>query len=163
MTTLRDWKAEVRALLGGARFSYPVPADANFVRDAAVEPVVGAGIPPDLAEFYGEIGEVSLPDIGNGFFIHSAATLPAAAETGLPVAVTTPAVGVVATFGSDGGGGLFCMAVRDGAIYHLPSGEVLAGVYDGEPRMVATDLDGFLERLLRAVRAFVASGDIETV
>jgi hypothetical protein len=167
-----EWKAAVRAQLDqlGAvfeqRFGFPFDEESNFVSDA--EKAVPAGgaetaLPPDLAQFYEEIGEVSLPDINNGYFIHPAARLPAAADWGLPTRVDVESIGDVATFGSDGGGGFLCMERRTGSIYHLPPGELVGGVYSGGlggPRKIADDFPSFLQRLLVVIREFVTSGTV---
>ncbi|MEV6963895.1 hypothetical protein AB0M47_02190 [Hamadaea sp. NPDC051192] len=104
---------------------------------------------------------MSLPDINNGYFIRPADRLPVAADWGLPTRVDVESIGEVATFGSDGGGGFFCLARHRGVIYHLPAGRVDVGVYTGglgDPRMIADDFEAFLTRILVVIREFVVSG-----
>jgi len=170
MNVVAEWKTAVRAQLTqlGAvfeqRFGYPLDEDSNFVSDADQETLAGvseAAFPPALAEFYAEVGEVSLPDINNGYFIHPADRLLVAADWGLPVRVDVGEIGDVATFGSDGGGGFFCASRRSGVIYHLPPGELVDGVYSGGlggTRVVGENLESFLRRLLVVIREFVTQG-----
>ncbi len=170
MNGIAEWKTAVRAQLDQLevvfeqRFGYPFDEGSNFVRDADQVFLAGGGqaaFPPALAEFYAEIDEVSLPDINNGYFIHPANRLPVAADWGLPIRVDVGSIGDVATFGSDGGGGFFCMDRRSGWIYHLPPGQLVDGAYAGglgDPRMIAENLDVFLQRLLVVIQEFVVSG-----
>ncbi|GIF25585.1 hypothetical protein BJ973_003863 [Actinoplanes tereljensis] len=166
MNGIADWKADVRAELErlGAgfeeRFGYPFGADENFVS----EPETGGSdttLPPALAAFYAEVGAVSLPDVHNGYFIHPASRIPMSAEWGLPVRAEVDDIGEVVTFGTDGSGGFFSLAPADGSVYHLPSGELLNGIYRGglgAPQRVAKDFPEFLDRLLAVLREFTADG-----
>ncbi|MGK5627942.1 hypothetical protein [Streptomyces sp. URMC 123] len=65
-------------------------------------------IPADLTTMYWVIDEVSLPDVENGFFIHSASTVASDfREYGcIQIAGEEPAL----VFASDGGGRLFALA-----------------------------------------------------
>lgn len=147
-----------------ARFGYPLEGGANFVNDP--DQVVQAGgseplLPLALALFYDEVGEVSLPDIHNGYFIHPAGRSSSSVDWGLPVRVEADSIGRVVTFGSDGGGGFFSLAFADGSVYYLPPGQIVEGIYGGglgEPRKIAHDLSEFLDRLLVVIRDFVAKG-----
>ncbi|SCF30092.1 hypothetical protein [Micromonospora chokoriensis] len=170
MSGIAGWKTNVRAELDRlgqvfeARFGYPLEDGANFVSDA--DQVAQAGgskplLPPALALFYDEVGEVSLPDIHNGYFIHPASRFPSSVDWGLPVRVEADSIGSVATFGSDGGGGFFSLVSADCSAYYLPPGQVVDGIYSGglgEPRKIAHDLSEFLDRLLVVIRDFVARG-----
>ncbi|MCP2329535.1 hypothetical protein HDA40_008042 [Hamadaea flava] len=170
MTGVADWKAALRthldqlAVVFEQRFGYPFDEESNFVSDADQELPTGGdatAFPPALADFYAEVGEVSLPDVNNGYFIHPADRLPVAADWGLPTRVDVGSIGEVATFGSDGGGGFFCLARHRGVIFHLPPGRVDDGVYTGglgDPRLIADDFEGFLARILVVIGEFVASG-----
>jgi hypothetical protein len=170
MSGITDWKTSVRAELDQlgrvfeGRFGYPFDETANFVSDADQGFKAGGSeppLPPALALFYAEVGEASLPDIHNGYFIHPANRIPASVDWGLPVRAEVDSIGDIVTFGSDGGGGYFCVARSDGSIYYLPPGQIVDGIYSGglgEPRKIARDLPEFLARLLAVVREFVASG-----
>jgi hypothetical protein len=170
MSGIAEWKADLRAQLDHLatvfeeRFGYPLEEDSNFVRDAdqGVQVQGGGALPlQTLAEFYAEVGEVSLPDVHNGYFIHPASRLPASIDWGLPVRVDVGSIGDVATFGSDGGGGLFCVALADAAVYYLPPGQIVDGIYSGgmgAPKRIATDFADFLQRLLAVTREFVVTG-----
>lgn len=172
MNGIAEWKTGIRAQLDQLsivfeeRFGYLFDEDANFVRDADQEFRAGGDksvFPPALASFYSEVGEVSLPDIHNGYFIHPAERLPVAADWGLPTRVDVGSVGHVSTFGSDGGGGLFCLAHGSEAVYYLPPGQIVEGVYGGglgRPKRIAPDFATFLRLLLDAVRQFVATGPL---
>lgn len=122
-------------------------------------------MPSDLLRWYRWVREVSLPDVANGYFVHA------------PDLVTAHALGAgvrrisgrhndsVVVFGSDGGGTLYALRAPSGtAVYRLPAGLVLAGVYfnDHDPRyaVVAPSLVGFLDLLRDAVRHFTATGEI---
>lgn len=91
MSGIIEWKANVRAELGRLsqvfedRCGYPLEEGANFVSDAGQDTQAGGSddpLPPALALFYSEVGEVSLPDIQNGYFIHPANRLPVSVEWG---------------------------------------------------------------------------------
>ncbi|GIM94064.1 hypothetical protein [Paractinoplanes toevensis] len=166
MSGITDWKTDVRAELERLgtgfeeRFGYPFGADENYVD----EPEAGGNdipLPPALAAFYAEVGAVSLADVHNGYFIHPATQIPMSAEWGRPVRAEVDDIGDVVTFGTDGSGGFFSLAPSDGSVYHLPAGELVAGIYRGglgDPVKVAKDFPEFLDRLLGVVREFTADG-----
>nr|BFE60283.1 hypothetical protein GCM10020063_048090 [Dactylosporangium thailandense] len=122
--------------------------------------------PDEIVALHRHVGPVSLPDIGNGYFIHALDGLPAvldqqdrADQIGGPFAENIDVV----VFGSNGGGDLYAMAVTDGRVFRLRDAAYLGGVYDGTARgitVVGADLRDFLERLLSAVTAFAVRGDI---
>jgi hypothetical protein len=158
----RRWRAELQAELKELAprfeedFGFPLDEEANFVGSAPPAGPPGP-LPPALAHFYSQITQVWLSDVGNGWFIHPADWIPLAAERGL--ATRTPALGPVLTFGSDGGGGQFTVALATGRIYHLPPAGLVDGTYFGEPVPIAPDFEAFLEWLLITIRRFVTSGD----
>ncbi|MGI5525837.1 hypothetical protein ACQEUX_33540 [Micromonospora sp. CA-259024] len=170
MESFRQWKADVRSAVVELeavfedRFGYPADPDANFVSDADLGFQVGeddALFPPALASFYAEVGEVSLPDVHIGYFIHPAKRLAEAIDWGQPVRVESSISADVATFGSDGGGGFYCVIRDSGAIYYLPSGHIADGLYTGgleNPRHIAPDFQSFLDKLLAVAKEFVATG-----
>jgi hypothetical protein len=168
---LESWKAQLRSALADlrqtfeTRMGYPLDPDGNFVRDAEAHELdkrSDQGIKSDqLRTFYGSVGEVSLVDVHIGYFLHPKGRLAQAAEWGLPIRVEAPPCGRVETFGSDGGGGFFCVFLEDGRVYYLPPGHIEDAVYSGglgQPSLVAEDLNAFLDRLLAVVRQFAATG-----
>ncbi|MGW4204911.1 hypothetical protein [Streptomyces sp. NPDC004726] len=108
----------------------------------------------DLLTFYESIGEVVLPDVGNGFFVHSACdVLHRLAEEG-PVFVPEaddPHGMVIAS----NGGGIFYVADRGGAIHRSRTASLDGAEFD----KVADNLPRFLEHVRRCVVLFVESGE----
>jgi hypothetical protein len=160
-----DWKAQMVPVLDQLRQGfeqwYGYPPGENAVRDAVPGAPVVAGLPPLLAEFYAEVGEVSLPDVHIGYFVHPAGWLAEAAERGLPVRMTGAVEGDLIPFGSTGGGDPFVVLRSDGSVLHLPPGRIDDGTYlaAAAPAVVAADLRGFLQRLLDVTREFVTTGE----
>lgn len=153
--TVARLEANSQSLLG-----YPVGAGENVVAEA-----VAAGLPdlpPSLAALYRVIGEVSLPDIGNGYFIHPPGHLAESVARGMPVRADTAVLaGPVVTFGSGGGGTLYCISAGSGTVWALPEGEIDNGVYRGgmaAPRLIAASVEEFLDRLLEEATGFVETG-----
>lgn len=107
-------------------------------------------VPPALLSLYSVVDGVSLPDVGNGYFVHP----PSAAAEHLDeygaVRLTEDNCGVV--FASDGGGTLYAIGA-DGRIHRST-----APSWVDEFEVVATDLRDFLEQLRRTVVRFVATG-----
>ena len=77
MTATTVWKTDIRSALAELnvvferRFGYP--PGANFVSGADVGQQGRTGnvvLPSALAEFYAEVGQLSLPDVHIGYFIH---------------------------------------------------------------------------------------------
>jgi hypothetical protein len=153
-----------------ARFGYEAgentigePASASVLAAAAAHPA----LPQALLDFYGTIGEVSLPDVGNGYFIHSLALVLAELDSDDPFVVRRipgDHDDEVVVFGSDGGGTRYALAARTGPpVYRLDSdGGVDHGLYRFDRPgwgPVAADLSSFLELLHRAVWHFVDTGE----
>ena len=145
---------------------YAFDATDNYVSDADHESLPSEGImhlPSSLADLYGEIGEVSLPDVYNGYFIHPFDVLMRSGATGVPTRVESNIQAHVLTFGSDGGGGLFCLSKSDGVVYYLPTGLIEEGTYRGgmgSVSQVAPDLITFLFLLLDQVKEFALTGGV---
>ncbi|MGW0859416.1 hypothetical protein [Streptomyces sp. NPDC002690] len=124
--------------------------DRRAARDLARESLAFG----DLLTFYESFGAVALPDVGNGYFIHSARELlRRLSEEG---AVFMPEAddphGLV--IGSDGGGGLF-VADRGGAIHRTRTAAPGGAEFD----RVADDLPEFLDLLRGAVVRFAETGE----
>lgn len=140
------------------RMGYP-PGDNRVGRqlDAtrlALIDEMGQLFPPDLAMFARVVGEVSLPDIGNGWFVLSPL---GRARIGPPYNVD------VVLFAADGGRTTYAVPVRrSGPVLRLREvGETAPGVFGGERVDVsAPHLRGLLAGLLDAVRLFARTGGI---
>ncbi|MFE2021542.1 hypothetical protein ACFW9O_26225 [Streptomyces sp. NPDC059499] len=63
--------------------------------------------PSDLTTLYRVLGEVSLPDVGNGYFIHRSSTVAEHFRQYGPVQINDEPPALV--FASDGGGHLFAV------------------------------------------------------
>jgi hypothetical protein len=175
MTAIAQWKAEMRSILTELnaafeqRFGYA--SGNNRVTDAEVGELGRMAFPSALAEFYAEIGELSMPDVHVGYFIHPL-ELVTSPISGHPTRVEIEIDGHilnddVVTFGSDGGGGLFCVSRSNGAIYNLPPGRIDENnVYFGglcDPRYVASNLEAFLQRTLTVTKEFAIHGSTEGI
>jgi hypothetical protein len=177
MTAIAQWKAEMRSLLTELnavfeeRFCYP-PGD-NMVADADVgelERIDMLALPAVLAAFYAEVGELSIPDVHNGYFILPLDMLNSRITRALPTRVEIEIDGQplnddVVSFGADGGGGFFCMSRSNGAIYYLPVGRVDKigenNVYSGglcDPEFVVPSFEAFLQRILTVTKGWAIDG-----
>ncbi|WLW54264.1 SMI1/KNR4 family protein [Streptomyces sp. YU58] len=137
------------------------PPDLNQVRPAdeddrdAARALAGAGAAPaDLVTFYDVIGDISWPDVGNGYFIDPARdVLGRLTEYG--------AVGIGPGQEADGlvvgsnGGGLSYVVTPDGAIHRTRT----ASLDEPELDRVADDLRQFLRLLEQSLTRFVATGE----
>jgi len=98
-----------------------------------------------------------LQDIHNGIFLHPLAQILEGVEAGEPTRTTGEHAGAILPFGSDGGGERFVLTT-DGGILHLAGGAVRAATFDGTNariRQISGSFNGFLERVLQDVGAFV--------
>ncbi|RKN22044.1 hypothetical protein D7147_04700 [Micromonospora musae] len=167
---LETWREDLRKAVASAvqdfedRYGYP--PDENVVSEpdtiaAEQLAVVRPAIPDDLVNLYAAVGVVDLPDIGNGFFLHTASHVAHAQEARNLWHVRGRHDADVVVFASDGGGTQYALATPPGsAVYRLPPDLVLDGIYTSEdPRfdVAAPDLSTFLDRLLQAVKTFAAS------
>ena len=114
----------------------------------------------DLIDFYRCIGQVSLPDVGNGYFIHPADLVARQAADGEPRRIGPPHELDVLVFGSDGGGALYAVpAAKPGPVYRLRECTIKDRIaIAGDIQVVAVDYRTFLQRLQIAVEAFAATG-----
>ncbi|TYC20177.1 hypothetical protein [Micromonospora sp. MP36] len=165
---VRRWREDVNAcldrLLPGFEVCCGYPADRHTVggpaREEELASLVGMHPPDDLLVWYGQVRDVNLPDIGNGYFLHEPGLVARRDVTSVRGRFTADVV----VFASDGGGTLFAVeAVTGSPVYRLPVGEIAAGVYRSEdPRfdVVAENLAGFLDRLRDAVGLFATTGTV---
>ncbi|MFD7022410.1 hypothetical protein [Promicromonospora sukumoe] len=134
---------------------------AGRVRAASTErkAVLPSTTPNSLVELYDAIDELSLLFVDEGYVIHPAAWLNEASERGHPErVVANGAHADVVTFGSDGVGGYFALAVDGGHVLYVPPTEdrdTVPTVGAGGVREIAADLDAFLRQLLDIVDAHV--------
>ncbi|MEV0093882.1 hypothetical protein [Streptomyces sp. NPDC050738] len=161
---LAEWREQINeavtALLTHFEDDYGYRPGANEVR-AADEDDLRAALDfsreplafTDLAAFYSSVGEVSLPDIGNGYFIHSARqVLHQLAEEG-PVFLPESDDPQGMVIASNGGGQLYA-ADWGGAIHRSRTAS-----QESEFDRVADDLPAFLDLVRRAVLRFTRSGE----
>jgi hypothetical protein len=122
----------------------------------AAEALSAAGVPADLVDFYSHVEAVNLPDVDNGYFIHSADRVLDGIRGEQPTELTGTVRDTITVFGSDGGGGLFAVNQAGDRVYRLGGGSLIGSTYDAddsEATVTASSLWEFLEGL----RAKVAS------
>ncbi|MFF3920718.1 hypothetical protein ACFYZB_46505 [Streptomyces sp. NPDC001852] len=138
-----------------AGYGYP-PDDNTVVRATpeigrlAVAALSAQGVTGDLLDFYTQIEEVSLPDLGNGIFIHSAESVAGGISGNQPTEVVGALNERITVFGSDGGGALIALAASNGRILKLHGGAWAGSQYDVEDSGVddiAPSLWVFLEQV----------------
>ena len=167
------WKADIRAALMDVKAvfqeRYGYPPGENSATDPEVsgeEQTDNVAIPSSLVAFYLDVGELSIPDVHNGYFIHTL-ELVKRGNWGHPKRIEVEIDGQalnedILTFGSNGGGHLFCINRSNGAIYELPHGEINEhNVYLGglcNPKLVASSFEEFLHRLLSMTKDFAVGG-----
>jgi hypothetical protein len=173
MRRLRAWRTEVQTTLRSLLprfeqvFGYPpghneLAAAADPADIASLATHDDPRVPDDLLAFYQVIGEVSLADIGNGYFIHRP-DLVLGHATGLLRRVTGRHTDAVVVFGSDGGGTLYALAAGSGSpVYRLPPDRIVEGTYASDQdgfRVVAGNLWDFLDQLRHAIQRFADTGE----
>ncbi|MFK0249919.1 hypothetical protein ACIQUM_34910 [Amycolatopsis azurea] len=138
-----------------ARFGYPPGENRVFAGDrddsGVLEELAKLGAPAGLLDFYAQVREVSLPDVGNGIFLHPAGHVIAGLLGAMPTRLTGAVEDEIIVFGSDGGGSLFALSKAGGHIRRLRGGSFLEGAYEADPRgtmVVAKDLREFLDGIL---------------
>ncbi|WP_157441540.1 hypothetical protein [Actinoplanes awajinensis] len=142
---VRRWRDDMRALAerinGGFQERYGfAPGEHRISGPAADEE--WPGVPEDLSIFYSVVGEVSLPDVHVGYWVHrpSLDGFPEALSDGRRIVV----------FGTDGGGGMFALPDAGQPVLHLVEGGLHDGVHDADHvTEVAADLREFLVFLHR--------------
>ncbi|MDT7843352.1 SMI1/KNR4 family protein [Streptomyces justiciae] len=151
---VRDWcersSSALSVLMPTFLETHGFAPDENVVTLATDESHAATGalveltpIPSDLTTLYWVICEVSLPDVGNGYFVHSASMVADHfREYGsVPIADEWPAL----VFASDGGGHLFAVT-GSGRVWRSTT----ASWFD-DFEVVAPSVQEFLERIGREV------------
>jgi hypothetical protein len=167
---LAEWRASVTAQAGQlletfqSRFGFepgvnqlgPPAAEQALASLQAIVPRPAA----DLIDFYRCIGQVSLPDVGNGYFIHPADLVARQAADGEPRRIGPPHELDILVFGSDGGGALYAVpAAKPGPVYRLRECSIKDGIASaGDIQIIAMDYRTFLQHLESAVETFAATG-----
>jgi hypothetical protein len=167
---LSAWRTSVTAilaeLLSTFRQRFGFEAGTNELGSPASEEAVAslAALQPaparDLLTLYRNVGEVSLPDVGNGYFIHSPSLV--ISQRGEPHRIGPPFDVDVLVFASDGGGALYALpAAEAGPVYRLRDCAIWDGLAGaGEIQTVAKDLQEFLQHLETAVSTYTRTGDL---
>ena len=153
-TWAADITAHVQSVLSAFDTYYPFPPGENEVVPADLDQSSLDVTPPDLNVFYKVIKEVTMSDIGNGFFIHPSDRVGAQLAED-PVLLSDGNTGTV--FASNGGGFLYAIG-PDNTVHRSHDASTGSGF---EP--VATDLRDFLGQVRNAVAHFAATrtpGDI---
>ncbi|WP_430785451.1 hypothetical protein [Actinoplanes sp. G11-F43] len=151
-----DVRADIAVLVGTfeSRFGF-APGEHGVSGPATADELAGLaavpGVPGDLVSFHRVVGEVRLPDVNNGYWIHQP-PLPGAD----PCLLSDGRAVVV--FGSDGGGAMFALGGGSGMpVLRLAGGSLTGGVYDADcATEIAADLWEFLASVRREVAEFVA-------
>jgi hypothetical protein len=126
----------------------------------AVRVLALAGIPRELLEFYSRVEEVSLPDVGNGMFVHSAQAVVEGVAGDQPTEVVGAVQDTITVFASDGGGGLFALNRAGEKVYRLSGGALIGPTYDVDDdgvQVISSGFSGFLEYLYRELSQMVPS------
>lgn len=164
---LRSWKGRVTfaiAELEKLDLGYPLsgnllhaPAGETGLKQLSEESLVSESSP--LLAMYRQLDGLSLPDVHNGYFIHSVELVLRGLDGGEPRRITGELARPILVFGTDGGGGRFAIgADGDGEILHLGEGQVEDSVFDGadgRSRLISSSLGIFLEQLLEDTEAFI--------
>lgn len=151
---LRGWCEQTSAALGLLTSSFlsthGFPPDENAIilatdeSHAATDALVDlTPIPSDLTTLYWVVGEISWPDVENGYFIHSASTVATHFREYGAVQVDDESPGIV--FAGDGGGHLFAVA-GSGRVWRSTTA---SWFHDFE--VAAASIQEFLEQIGRRV------------
>jgi hypothetical protein len=116
-------------------FGYP-PGENRLYRAtlergrSAAEALAALGAPAELINFYQEIDQLSMPDVKNGFFVHSCEDVVNGMKGEQPTRLTGYIDDKIVVFGSDGGGGLFALSSTNGQVYRLSGGASVGSIYE---------------------------------
>ncbi|KOU05340.1 hypothetical protein ADK86_07300 [Streptomyces sp. NRRL F-5755] len=148
-------------MVDGFETQHGVPPGVNEVRLAddddieAVGALTATGLAPaDLLTFYGCIGAIELGDVGNGYFVNSAADVLAYFREYGPVSVHEGQEPSGLVIAADGGGLLFVVE-SDGVVHRTRT----ASLDEPEFDKAADDLRHFLELLAQSVTRFTDTGE----
>jgi hypothetical protein len=147
-----------------AQFGYPPGENAVFEVTSGqggdpVHALAAAKAPSALIEFYAKVDKVSLPDVGNGLFVHTAEAVADGLKGEQPTEMVGSFHDSIVVFGSDGGGCLFALNSLGDKVYRLGGGSLVGSVYDvDEPNasVIATGFQEFLDYLRRELSDAVA-------
>ncbi|MFI0836206.1 SMI1/KNR4 family protein [Streptomyces sp. NPDC021140] len=164
-TWLAAWTGRVskplRAMTDGFERRHGFPPGANEVRPpvpadrTAARTLARLGIAPaDLVTFYDSVGEIAWEDVGNGYFVDSAADVLLRFQQYGTVDVGADQNNGGLVIGSNGGG-LSYVASPDGAIHRTRTTTL------DEPELdrVADDLRQFLETLEQSLTRFATTDE----
>ncbi|WP_344801002.1 hypothetical protein [Actinokineospora diospyrosa] len=115
-----------------------------------VDELVSRGASSGLIPFYHSVADVSLPAVGNAWFIDSADEVIRSAQSGLlPSKVAGALSGRIVVFGTDGGGGLLTVVAGDERVYRLNGCFDIDSfdVDDSDVQVVSKDFGSFVEML----------------
>jgi hypothetical protein len=150
---LASWSNEInqalKPFLATFEATYGYPPGDNLIRTAEASHHPNLAHPLD--DLYEAIHELSLPDIGNGYFIHPADHVFGDLEDQGPVGLADSGSGTV--FASDGGGILYAIT-GNGTIHRSHAASRDSG-FD----LIANNLGDFLTQLRRAVITFIHTGE----
>ncbi|MFF1278715.1 hypothetical protein ACFVZC_35945 [Streptomyces marokkonensis] len=167
-----SWIGEMSRLtsqfVSGFETAYGYPPDEHYVsraadnsgRDMLAAVLSGAGA-RDLIEFYSHVAQISLPDVGPGFFVDEAEYVVEGVRGTQPTQVRSVPDRTVIVFGSDGGGALFATDRQTGEIVRLEGGSLVGDVYEVEEsgvQVIARDLEGFMRFLFDELLRQIPSG-----
>ena len=171
-----SWRRDVSADLASleARFEtdYGFPIGDNVVggpcsQDEVVALAAGRlrdVMPSDVLVWCQRVREVALPDVANGYFLHAPEVICAHMRGDGIREVRGRHHDDVVVLGSNGGGTLYAARTRSAnAIYRLPPGEVIDGIYNSDDpsfAIIATSMVEFMDNLRDAVRRFACGGEI---
>ncbi|MEU9110917.1 S1 RNA-binding domain-containing protein [Streptomyces sp. NPDC048483] len=149
----RTMTAELADRMAAFEATYGYPPSVNEVRPASDDQCLAAALlrlaHPDasshLTTFYATVHEVSLPDIGNGYFLHPPEHVRAELTAEGPVRIGPDPAHTAVVFGSDGGGLLFAID-RRGRLHRSRTAS-----RDGEFEPLCDTLEEFLTGIRRAV------------
>ncbi|MFE0790351.1 hypothetical protein ACFW4T_34180 [Streptomyces mutabilis] len=133
----------------------------NSGRDALATVLSGAGA-RDLIEFYSHVAQISLPDVGPGFYVDEAECVVEGVRGTQPTQVRSAPDRTVVVFGSDGGGALFAADRQTSEIVRLEGGSLIGDVYEVEEsgvQVIARDFEGFMQFLSGELRRQIPSGE----
>ncbi|MCX3064244.1 hypothetical protein [Streptomyces beihaiensis] len=148
------------------RYEYP-PDDHEVItvplgdKDEVRRRLEAADVSDDLVDLYSRVESVSLPDLGSGYFIHSAGEMLDGMRDGQPTRVIGAVEDSITVFGSDGGGGLFALNAAQDKVYRLSGGALVGSVYEVDTsglEIVSDGLSAFLNLLREELRQSVQGG-----